>query len=223
MGASRGRDHPRMRGEHTRLRMARQKLRGSSPHARGTPLPPAMTPPYSGIIPACAGNTHRTDRPAAQRRDHPRMRGEHFLATQAGYQGRGSSPHARGTLVMASCTSLTMGIIPACAGNTDGSYEDMTEVGGSSPHARGTPTARPANTRQAGIIPACAGNTRRPAPSRPSIRDHPRMRGEHMTIKTRFLPGRGSSPHARGTPSDAASLFRFSGIIPACAGNTVKA
>ena len=212
-----------MRGEHSFHCAPLPMCAGSSPHARGTHEASDGAPETPGIIPACAGNTTATSHDASLFRDHPRMRGEHPSDRPTRSSTAGSSPHARGTLSGHASWLSRTGIIPACAGNTDGSYEDMTEVGGSSPHARGTPTARPANTRQAGIIPACAGNTRRPAPSRPSIRDHPRMRGEHMTIKTRFLPGRGSSPHARGTPSDAASLFRFSGIIPACAGNTVKA
>src|SRR5690606_10914736 len=49
--------HPRMRGEHGSGHVAKQKARGSSPHARGT-LPPRMTPTArTRFIPACAGNT----------------------------------------------------------------------------------------------------------------------------------------------------------------------
>jgi len=93
--------HPRMRGEHGRhiedfytgLRfipacagntytpIARAAVaRGSSPHARGTPL-------RKGIVPV--GNTV-----------HPRMRGEHSTMTTSRPSSVGSSPHARGTLAV---------------------------------------------------------------------------------------------------------------------------
>ena len=56
---ARGRDHPRMRGEHVREALFFMVLTGSSPHARGTPPIPIRTRPYYGIIPACAGNTSK--------------------------------------------------------------------------------------------------------------------------------------------------------------------
>ena len=53
------------------------------------------------------------------------------------------------------------------------------ETWGSSPHVRGAPDAVGGQLRGGGIIPACAGSTtafRLPAAS---VRDHPRMCGEH--------------------------------------------
>ena len=52
---------------------------------------------------------------------------------------------------------------------------------GSSPHARGTPRLKEMCVPIEGIIPACAGNTRHSPSSLSRVRDHPRMRGEHMT------------------------------------------
>ena len=97
--------------------------------------------------------------------------------------------------------SVLTGIIPACAGSTGKLREVRLDVGdhprmrgehakllvvapitkGSSPHARGAPVTSDSNLQMAGIIPACAGSTRRWAGSPDTPRDHPRMRGEHLS------------------------------------------
>ena len=66
-----------MCGEHTSTQTKLGKVKGSSPHVRGTL--PFMPRPFlrSGIIPACAGNTILRENPARWRGDHPRMCGEH--------------------------------------------------------------------------------------------------------------------------------------------------
>ena len=53
------RDHPRMRGEHEVGKIGPEIVTGSSPHARGTRGETYLTSDMVGIIPACAGNTHR--------------------------------------------------------------------------------------------------------------------------------------------------------------------
>ena len=93
------RDHPRMRGEHPYRIIPIPETMGSSPHARGTPLIFMLIRISTGIIPACAGNTRRTGPPAIITGDHPRMRGEHNDGRLTAFYGRGSSPHARGTLM----------------------------------------------------------------------------------------------------------------------------
>ena len=50
---------------------------------------------------------------------------------------------------------------------------------GSSPHTRGALGEKMAFGTHRGIIPAYAGSTRRSAISSCSLRDHPRIRGEH--------------------------------------------
>ena len=134
-----------------------------------------------------------------------------------------------------------MGIIPACAGNTlydrnlshwsrdhprmRGEHErprvPCRECEGSSPHARGTQVPQFIGLYDSGIIPACAGNTAESDLSNNCVWDHPRMRGEHIK-GIRILWGiLGSSPHARGTHIAEHSDPLGTGIIPACAGNTV--
>ena len=72
-----------MRGEHSAENVRLAHLVGSSPHARGAPLAALKAVERSGIIPACAGSTHDPELDSVQRRDHPRMRGEHQIAQSA--------------------------------------------------------------------------------------------------------------------------------------------
>ena len=89
-----------MRGEHSGGIAFATAPEGSSPHARGTPPESALLSFVHGIIPACAGNTRRRYAPLQRQRDHPRMRGEHCPTIYAKSSAVGSSPHARGTLVL---------------------------------------------------------------------------------------------------------------------------
>ena len=168
------------------------------------------------------------------------MRGEHYYDVPSDRPDAGSSPHARGTQHVDRARKLSLGIIPACAGNTPlatrlhGSRRDHPRMRGehialthryvvgmgSSPHARGTLHRQQQREPVGGIIPACAGNTPSERPARRGSRDHPRMRGEHDKVDY-VLTGRlGSSPHARGTLARRRRSARAVGIIPACAGNT---
>ena len=92
------RDHPRMRGEHTKPWSLRRFPPGSSPHARGTRKKASNAAHGRGIIPACAGNTGLSTASPSRARDHPRMRGEHWRPAVENAVAAGSSPHARGTL-----------------------------------------------------------------------------------------------------------------------------
>ena len=71
----------------------------------------------------------------------------------------------------------------------------------SSPHVRGTPDHR--------------------LTGREHCWNHPRMCGEHSFLATLHLQSSESSPHVRGTHSSSVFMFFNSGIIPACAGNTL--
>ena len=55
-----------------------------------------------------------------------------------------------------------------------------------------------------------------------SVRDHPRMRGEHVAVALMSLAHPGSSPHARGAPVQRPPHGHRGGIIPACAGSTFR-
>ena len=133
-----------------------------------------------------------------------------------------------------------IGIIPAYAGNT--CYRRQTAPrrrdhprvcgehrrllkgfyghAGSSPRMRGTQDHGRGGEYGGGIIPAYAGNTdiaRTPLLDRG---DHPRVCGEHVMAQNAPFENPGSSPRMRGTRRTAIPFRRFSGIIPAYAGNT---
>ena len=170
------------------------------------------------------------------------MRGEHIIELPIRYGESGSSPHARGTHTAKFTVPPDYGIIPACAGNTmrirpvllvmrdhprmrgehSSRYAFSSSLTGSSPHARGTPFCSDNLTDGHGIIPACAGNTKFRQSKGFFQRDHPRMRGEHKIDDRDSAHKKGSSPHARGTPDGRQDETAQTGIIPACAGNTLR-
>ena len=192
---------------------------GSSPLARGTQKELRQAITFPGLIPARAGNTDTTRRYLLGLRAHPRSRGEHRKPAMTKSTPPGSSPLARGTPVRASAVLVSMGLIPARAGNTLHRYRGTGRTGahprsrgehshtvcgvveavGSSPLARGTHGPRGPSTSAAGLIPARAGNTD-PAFKQRRLRGaHPRSRGEHEGRARTSEAREGSSPLARGT------------------------
>ena len=150
--------HPRSRGEHTCFTRNFFDSGGSSPLARGTRFSGSSIVRAYRLIPARAGNT--TARRASGRLDaaHPRSRGEHWIMPSRPSLSAGSSPLARGTLLVHPPHRVTARLIPARAGNTSRSpsgslarpahprsrgehefnTEGMLRGDGSSPLARGT-------------------------------------------------------------------------------------
>ena len=235
--------HPRMRGEHNSVCVVLVSDMGSPPHARGTLHRRHRPGTARGLTPACAGNTLRLPTNSRGGAAHPRMRGEHPGFVTMVPDGAGSPPHARGTRAAAGRYGRESGLTPACAGNTAAAMTELAkggahprmrgehtpsiaapaQAGGSPPHARGTRYTRHPDPNRAGLIPACAGNTERMNTSQASTRAHPRMRGEHPTPTICVFVDKGSSPHARGTPSSIFTSPCGMGLTPACAGNTCAA
>ena len=191
--------HPRLRGEHMYPNAGARFAPGSSPPARGTLGVDDLLLDGGGLIPACAGNTHRLDVARRRRWAHPRLRGEHKLGAEAGALATGSSPPARGTLFLLGFGRPGLGLIPACAGNTAmepeasrgwwahprlrGEHRHVVlrypEPAGSSPPARGTLIYPCPRHDPCGLIPACAGNTKAVSRRARPATAHPRLRGEH--------------------------------------------
>ena len=170
------------------------------------------------------------------------MCGEHRSESREGQRKQGSSPHVRGAPIACRIRSARVGIIPACAGSTCmmpsrmrigrdhprmcGEHfieqTDAPRIVGSSPHVRGARARDGVGELIPGIIPACAGSTRSRRAARAWKRDHPRMCGEHHPIVRAHVHKRGSSPHVRGARRVTDSLDPSPGIIPACAGSTLR-
>ena len=153
----------------------------------------------------------------------------------------GSSPRVRGTGNNDHRRVSAPGIIPACAGNSclgvamwlsmrdhprvcgeqPTTAETHRSTEGSSPRVRGTGTAAREPGSAVGIIPACAGNSAAWNEAILSGRDHPRVCGEQLSPTSRTELKEGSSPRVRGTDGWGDSLNVVTGIIPACAGNSL--
>ena len=235
-------DHPRMCGEHYVHRPQLDWDVGSSPHVRGARCFATVFLDGFGIIPACAGSTCPSRPSAATAGDHPRMCGEHRICCQSCKISTGSSPHVRGAQFRGEFVDHLVGIIPACAGSTTGVAASAKvtrdhprmcgEHGrlatmpcrspGSSPHVRGAQRLERQSCSLSGIIPACAGSTSWETLRRSSIRDHPRMCGEHPLVTSSASPSAGSSPHVRGARRRQQDHPGSQGIIPACAGSTCQ-
>ena len=92
--------------------------------------------------------------------------------------------------------------------------------GGSSPHTRGAQRLAGAGDRVFRIIPAYAGSTPVYTLAVVGVRDHPRIRGEHLNWLNRVPLTTGSSPHTRGARSGPPRGRGTCRIIPAYAGST---
>ena len=191
-----------MCGEHSIPSKSTATQPGSSPRVRGTRFQTKSAPLPAGIIPACAGNTFGFVRAAPPPWDHPRVCGEHKETSNGFAVIAGSSPRVRGTQLRVVEDAPCLGIIPACAGNTEfrrmlmisardhprvcgehsSPFQSRFSPAGSSPRVRGTLEYLPDGGWKTGIIPACAGNTCPCSPIRVSSGDHPRVCGEHIRM-----------------------------------------
>ena len=192
-------DHPRIRGEHERLRPRILGLLGSSPHTRGARRRRPHPNVDRRIIPAYAGSTRTYAAGEPLARDHPRIRGEHEKTRHPPPQTPGSSPHTRGARRQCGLYDEIPRIIPAYAGSTSrngavasiaadhprirGEHAPLMATcrssPGSSPHTRGAQILAAVRRWPSGIIPAYAGSTATGPTRARTARDHPRIRGEH--------------------------------------------
>ena len=193
-------DHPRSRGVYDGNTTHPPSPAGSSPLARGLPRGSLPDTAPRGIIPARAGFTSTSQRFPGREWDHPRSRG--VYGGLAGKDGDrwGSSPLARGLLVVQGGPEVVLGIIPARAGFTyDRAMREQW--------LRDHPRSRGVYREEAVMIKLSPGSS-------PLARGLPRTT---MPRSTRVI---GSSPLARGLPQRAPRGARAMRIIPARAGFT---
>ena len=131
-----------------------------------------------GITPACAGNSRLSGSSMGVFSDHPRVCGEQTNASMPSLGKVGSPPRVRGTAIPGSSFEVTVGITPACAGNSH------RKGGGSSCEWDHPRVCGEQSTTVSGMT------TSRGSP--------PRVRGT-ADANARFLTNCGSPPRVRGT------------------------
>ena len=92
--------HPRGHGEHRKGSFSKRTLFGSSPWARGTHSWTGGRLSNSRFIPVGTGNTLLIESKSLCNPVHPRGHGEHGFVCGMVMTLHGSSPWARGTLVL---------------------------------------------------------------------------------------------------------------------------
>ena len=174
--------------------------------------------------------------------DHPRACGAN-RAVHVVVVGCGSSPRVRGKRRRREEQERQRRIIPAragqtpraraprcpgpdhpraCGANPTGSRSPVSRSG-SSPRVRGKLYAVEYVVDRGRIIPARAGQTLVVAIIFLSLADHPRACGANLVLSMSLLTTDGSSPRVRGKPHDAARPLHAARIIPARAGQTMRA
>ena len=231
--------HPRVCGEQNASRFWLTPSIGSSPRVRGTVRMLLLARRRKRFIPACAGN--RGQRAISHFRNpvHPRVCGEQPTQSSSPPTTFGSSPRVRGTACRGDGWGLGKRFIPACAGNSAGSWlsrlhspvhprvcgEQCIRSGilmtstGSSPRVRGTVRHHAGSWLSRRFIPACAGNRPSAIASAAHRPVHPRVCGEQLVKRVVSLLKFGSSPRVRGTGRYNRRRLPLSRFIPACAGN----
>ena len=146
----------------------------------------------------------------------------------------------RGKLSSWLTQAIWPGLIPACAGKTNGfvhlgagerahprvcgenpSWKPRLNSSlGSSPRVRGKPCSLAPVTLEGGLIPACAGKTLRCWLVTVGCRAHPRVCGENAPTVSPAIKSPGSSPRVRGKRGCRVQKACVWGLIPACAGKT---
>ena len=232
--------HPRVCGENPFASGAPSTKPGSSPRVRGKQGDLVLALQVAGLIPACAGKTHREATSTSRETAHPRVCGENVLIPFQTLLTPGSSPRVRGKHRLGRNLTLRRRLIPACAGKTMvhammgrpvpahprvcgenlGGGAIKAENEGSSPRVRGKQKRPRAGAGLWGLIPACAGKTLSPSLSAARTSAHPRVCGENCETRNPTRVQIGSSPRVRGKQKAAQVRKRTCGLIPACAGKT---
>ena len=172
--------HPRERGGISICPSPMARALGASPRARGNRHAAQVDRRVAGCIPASAGESTPRCRRCSQLGVHPRERGGISHTRSALRTSAGASPRARGNREARRAVLLSLGCIPASAGES-GHRESCVLRGGvhprerggitsapiavgtwqgASPRARGNPDTRDDLRLHCGCIPASAGESR---------------------------------------------------------------
>ena len=198
------RDHPRVCGEKTLMRLVRFAVLGSPPRMRGKDADAERGCERGGITPAYAGKRKRNRQSNRRNRDHPRVCGEKFSSFSDSSAVKGSPPRMRGKANSYDYLALNKGITPAYAGKSSPKRSKNHETrdhprvcgekycctamasrrSGSPPRMRGKGALDSRNRQVPGITPAYAGKRKSAFSYLSRFWDHPRVCGE----KTKKIP-----------------------------------
>ena len=234
------RDHLRVCGADSHCTRQTIHRSGSSPRVRSRHIPRPVADEVSGIISACAEQTHTVRGRQSTDRDHLRVCGADTSPAPSQTKYPGSSPRVRSRLAFVGAGAGAGGIISACAEQTiryrvhtvasgdhlrvcGADFVAVSFVGldeGSSPRVRSR--RRPASHRPAaaGIISACAEQTTGTGGAGSVTWDHLRVCGADESDKQEPDWKAGSSPRVRSRLPQAFGLPQILGIISACAEQT---
>ena len=137
-GRLKGRDHPRVCGEHSFSQAKGHLVTGSSPRMRGTLVCMSDSRRLPGIIPAYAGNTRLWCPPRRLRRDHPRVCGEHRTSTDNTVICSRIIPAYAGNTIAVRAYAVILWDHPRVCGEHIMFKNDKKVATGSSPRMRGT-------------------------------------------------------------------------------------
>ena len=191
----------------------------------------------SGSSPRTRGAPRRCRVGAQARRDHPRVRGEHLHdarpavravgiipayagSTEKGSLGsepiRGSSPRTRGALACCRALRCRTWDHPRVRGEHETIAELRRRVHGIIPAYAGSTLIWPLSDRTSwGSSPRTRGALLKVRATRVASRDHPRVRGEHVSVVAHVLHGHGIIPaYAGSTPAMPSALMWSTGSSP---------
>ena len=211
--------YPRPRGGTLRVRVVRGGIGGLSPPTRGNQRTTSPGPDSMRSIPAHAGEPPLSLDSDCQIRVYPRPRGGTVFALVNRYLRQGLSPPTRGNRMRPVIVKLSIGSIPAHAGEP--LRGDRRHEGGAVyPRPRGgTWRDSPPTTIAAGLSPPTRGNLDDPAYWPPDGRSIPAHAGEPYSVPLRGA-ARAVYPRPRGgTPKSSSSSSTRCGLSPPTRGN----
>ena len=230
--------YPRPRGG-TRLTSAVRPVRGGlSPPTRGNQKATRQRIPFSGSIPAHAGEPQAPTRARRGQRVYPRPRGGTSMSKRPTARTQGLSPPTRGNPTANERGEASQRSIPAHAGEPPprgcsgirewvyprprGGTEACSAIGGRlfglSPPTRGNRDAAGVQQSVARSIPAHAGEPSAGSPRRCAEAVYPRPRGGTLRERVDVVAGYGLSPPTRGNRIRRGGRRQKRGSIPAHAG-----
>ena len=211
---------------------------GLSPHVRGNPPRHHRGEPGDGSIPARAGEPTPGCLSWPSRWVYPRTCGGTAIAAAPKDTDGGLSPHVRGNRNSGYPPLITLGSIPARAGEPPTSFwaaprsrvyprtcggtamepTSCERCRGLSPHVRGNRARPQVDEREEGSIPARAGEPGpdRDGPDRQKV--YPRTCGGTVPAMVDHVALSGLSPHVRGNRRNHSTRPLCLGSIPARAG-----